>query len=86
MAEEETNESSEPTKKNPKDMGWHEWLDYKASKLDFIDIRFIGKGGFFIGVPVGAYFADWVLPYWWAFIVLALVLYIRPLKHMFGEE
>lgn len=89
MAEEETKETSEPKKKDPKDMGWHEWADYKVTKLDAIDIRLIKAAAFFIGLPVGAYLHVLnypILPYWWVFIVLALVLYIRPIKHFFGEE
>ncbi len=82
MAEEDTTEM----KKDPKDMGWHEWLDYKVTKLDFIDVRLIKAAAFCFGLPVGAYFHIQVMPYWWVFIVLGLVFYIRPLKHLFAEE
>ncbi len=84
MVEEETNEASESKGKDPKDMGWHEWADYKVTKLDYIDMNILETGGFLFGLPVGAYYHVQLMPYWWAFIVLALVIYLRPLKRMFG--
>ncbi len=84
MVEEETKDASEPGKKDPKDMGWHEWLDYTVRKMDYVDLKLIGWAAFSLGLVVGAHFQAYITPYWIPLVVLAVVFYIRPLKHMFG--
>ncbi len=84
MAEEESKEIIESTKKDPKDMGWHEWLDFKVTKLDYIDMKLIGWAVFLLGLVVGAHFPTYITPYWIPLVVLAVLFYIRPLKDMFG--
>ena len=84
LAEEETKEASEPTTKNPKDMGWHEWLDYSVRKMDYIDMKLMGWAAVIIGLVIGAHFPTYITPYWIPLAVLAVIFYIRPLKHMFG--
>ncbi|MDP7078786.1 MAG: hypothetical protein QF415_02770 [Candidatus Undinarchaeales archaeon] len=84
MAEEDTKDESTPKGKDPKDMGWHEWLDFKVTKLDYVDVKLIGNIGLLFGLVIGAHFPGYITPYWIPIVVLALLCYIRPLKHMFG--
>lgn len=68
-------------------MGYVEWANKKISeRLDYWDIKLMKTMAFLIGMPVGAYFAEWTLQYWWVLILLALGTKIRPWYHAFRKR
>lgn len=45
-------------------MGYLKWANKKIrEEMDYFDIKLLKTMAFCVGVPVGAYFAKWVLPY-----------------------
>ncbi len=73
-------------RKNPKE-GYLRWANRKIKEeLDYFDIKLLKIMAFCIGVPVGAYFAKWVLPYWWVFILLSILAHLRPWVHAFRKR
>ena len=61
-------------------MGFGTWADskIKVKKLGILDIQLIKLSALCFGLTIGAYFSTWILPYWWVFIILAIVAAIRP--------
>lgn len=53
------------------------WVNSKIKRFDWLDIKLLKIGAFCLGLPVGAYFSEKILPYWWAFIILALLFHVR---------
>ena len=63
-------------------MGYFAWANKKIrEELDYTDVKMLKIMAFCVGVPVGAYFSKWVLPYWWVFIILSVVFHLRPWYH-----
>jgi hypothetical protein len=68
-----------PNDNQGKARGYLPWANrIIREELDYFDIKLMKTMAFCVGVPVGAYFAEWVLPNWWAFILLAILTKIRP--------
>jgi len=61
------------------------WANSKLRKLDIWDIKLIKLSTLLIGLTLGAYFASFILPFWWIFIVVAIVLAIRPYYKAFAK-
>lgn len=61
------------------------WVTSKIRKLDWLDIKLLKIGAFCLGLPLGAYFSEWILPYWWVFVVLALLFHVRTLYKSFRK-
>ena len=78
-------ERTATTIENPKKgekMGYFAWANKKIrEELDYTDVKMLKIMAFCVGVPVGAYFSKWVLPYWWVFIILSVVFHLRPWYH-----
>ena len=66
-------------------MGFTSWANEKVKKLDFWDIGCIKWSCIFFGVIIGAYIADFTKQYLWLFIVLAILLAIKPLYKFFKK-
>jgi len=66
-------------------MSFTSWRDSKVKKLDWIDLKLIQLSVFCVGLPIGAYFSVWILSYWWAFILLAVLAAIKPAYKVLGK-
>jgi len=64
-------------------MGLFSWADGKLKKLNIWDIGCIKWASLLLGVIIGAYIADFVIQYLWVFIVLTILLAIKPMYKMF---
>ena len=51
-----------------------------VKRMTWVDVQLIKLSVFCVGLPVGAYLSVWILPYWWAFIILAILAAIKPVK------
>lgn len=51
-----------------------------VKRMGWVDVQFIKASVFFITLPIGAYLSVWILPYWWAFIMLGILAAIKPIK------
>ncbi len=58
-------------------------MDKRVKKLDLFDIGMIKWTTLLVGLVVGAYLTDYIKPYWWVFILVAMVLAIRPMYRYF---
>ena len=59
------------------------WMNLKIRKYDWIDIKLIKLATFLVALPVAAYFPSNILPYWWVFLVAALIVAIKPYYKLF---
>ncbi len=59
---------------------------FKDKKYSVIDIGLIKWSCILIGMVLGAYLADFVLGYIWLFILVALLLAIKPIISYFMEK
>ncbi len=59
-------------------MGFGEWADSKVKNLSLVDVQLIKLAVFCFGLPIGAYFSVWILPYWWAFVLLGALAAAKP--------
>lgn len=66
-------------------MSFGTWADSKVKNLGWVDVQLIKLSVFCIGLPIGAYFSVWILSYWWAFILLALLAAIKPAYKALGK-
>jgi len=66
-------------------MSFGTWADSKVKNLGWVDVQLIKLSVFCIGLPIGAYFSVWILPYWWVFILLALLAAIEPAYEALGK-
>lgn len=55
-----------------------EKLNKKVKKLDAWDIALIKWTVLLVGLVIGAYFKEYILPFWWMILVVAALLAIRP--------
>ncbi len=55
-----------------------EKFDEMVKRMTWVDMQLVKLSVFCIGLPVGAYLSVWILPYWWAFIFLAILAAIKP--------
>ncbi len=49
------------------------------------DVSLLKWSCLFFGVAIGSYLADVVRPYWWVFLLLAIVFAIRPAISYFKD-
>ncbi len=54
------------------------WAKERTARLDFWDIGAIKWSSILLGMIVGAYIANFVKQYLWLFIVLTILIVIRP--------
>jgi hypothetical protein len=54
-------------------------LDKKVKKMGWKEIQLIKLATFLITLPIGAYFASWILPYWWLFILVGIIAALKPI-------
>ena len=59
---------------------------FKDKKYSVIDIGLIKWSCILFGMVLGAYLADFVLNYVWLFIIVALLLAIKPIVAYFKED
>jgi hypothetical protein len=59
---------------------------FKDKKYSVLDIGLIKWSCILFGMVFGAYLADFVLGYMWLFIVVALLLAIKPIISYFMEK
>ena len=50
----------------------------RIKKLGFADVQLIKLSAFCLGLAIGAYLAVWILPYWWVFILIAVLAALKP--------
>ena len=60
-------------------MGLIGWANERIKILNIWDIGCIKWSCIFFGIIIGAYIADFTKKYLWLFIVLAILVIIRPL-------
>jgi hypothetical protein len=62
-------------------MGFGTWADskIKVKKLGILDIQLIKLSALCFGLTIGACLSVWILPYWWIFILLAIMAAIKPI-------
>lgn len=58
---------------------------FKDKKYSVMDIGLIKWSCILFGMVLGAYLADFVLGYSWLFIIVALVLAVKPIVAYFKE-
>jgi hypothetical protein len=58
---------------------------FRDKKYSVIDIGLIKWSCILFGMVLGAYFSDYTLRYFWLFIIVALVLAIKPVVTYFKE-
>lgn len=66
-------------------MGLIKWANEHFKKLDVWDMGCIKWSSIFFGIIIGAYIADFAKQYLWLFIVLVVLLAIRPLYRCFKK-
>ena len=66
-------------------MGLINWANEKVKKLDFWDVGCIKWTSILFGLIIGAYIANFVKQYLWVFIVLAVLLAIKPIYKFFKK-
>lgn len=59
---------------------------FKEKKYSVMDIGLIKWSCILFGMVLGAYIADFVQSYVWLFIVIALLLAVKPLVTYFKES
>ena len=59
---------------------------FKDKKYSVVDIGLIKWSCILFGMVLGAYLADYVLSYVWLFIIVALLLAIKPIVAYFKED
>ena len=68
-------------------MGYLKWANNKIKgEMDYYDIKLLKIMAFCIGIPVGAFFSNIVLPYWWVFILVSVLAHLRPWYHAFKRK
>jgi len=60
-------------------MGLIKWLEQKMKTLTIWDIAFVKWSAVLFGIIIGAYIADFTKQYIWYFVVLALLIAIKPI-------
>ena len=50
------------------------------------DVWMLKWSAFLFGIAAGAYFHDYVMPYVWVILVVAVILAIRPSIKYFGDN
>ena len=60
-------------------MGLFSWANKKIKKMDIWDVGCIKWASLLVGIIVGAYISDFVRQYLGVFIVLVVLLVIKPL-------
>ncbi|MEK6923421.1 MAG: hypothetical protein AABW84_01875 [Nanoarchaeota archaeon] len=63
-----------------------DWMNSRIKKFDWIDIKLIKIAALVMGLPIGAYFAAKILPYWWVFVIAAILIGIRPHYKLFTKS
>ena len=66
-------------------MGLISWEKEHFKNLDLWDVAFIKWSTLLIGVIIRAYIAGFVKTYVWIILVLAILIYIRPLVRFFKK-
>ena len=66
-------------------MSFITWTDSKMKKIGWIDMKLVQFSAFCLGLLIGAYFSASILPYWWFFILLAVLAAIKPAYKVFGK-
>lgn len=61
-------------------MSFKKFTNIRMKRLGWSDVQLIKLSALCIGLPLGAYFSVWILPYWWAFIILAILAAIKPIS------
>ena len=51
-----------------------------VKRLSWKDMQLIKASVFLITLPIGACLYQYILPYWWVFIVLGIMAAIKPIK------
>ncbi len=67
-------------------LGFTSWANEKVKKLNYWDIGSIKWASIFFGIIVGAYISDFVKQYLWLFVVLAVLLAIKPLYKIYSKK
>ena len=60
-------------------MGLIKWLSKKMEKLTIWDIACVKWSSILFGIIIGAYIADFTKQYLWYFIILAVLIVIKPI-------
>ena len=60
-------------------------FDEMVKRLGWRDMQCIKTSVFLIALPIGAYFSQYILPYWPIFVVLGILVALKPLKKSFGK-
>lgn len=59
---------------------------FRTKEWWWLDIWTLKWSAFLFGIAAGAYFHDYVMPYVWVILVVAVVLAIRPSIKYFGNS
>jgi len=59
---------------------------FKTKVWPWMDVWMLKWSAFLFGIAAGAYFNDYVKPYVWVILVIAVVLAIRPSIKYFGNS
>ena len=60
-------------------MGLIKWSSKKMKRLTIWDIAFIKWSAVLFGIIIGAYIADFTKQYIWYFVIVALLIAIKPI-------
>jgi len=60
-------------------MSFKAWGDSRVKNLGLVDIQLTKLAAFSFALPIGAYFASQILPYWWIFIVISFLAAAKPI-------
>ncbi len=60
-------------------------FDSMTRRLGWRDVQLIKAAVFLITLPIGAYLSQYILPYWWVFIVLGVLASVKPVRTVLGK-
>jgi len=66
-------------------MGLINWMNEKIKRMNVLDMGCIKWASLLLGAIIGAYIAGFVKQYLWVFVVLTIVLVIRPIYTIFKK-